>query len=480
MKNTNDQYIAARKASAPLLLIVTPDPAMTQARIVALYDKIEAENKPVMLRWDCATGVNAIFAVNEPQAAEVGGSKARNPEAFLTALPDKLASKSVVFAHNLPLFFRNEAVRQATWNLRDAFKRDTRTLVMFSVNRDIPAELRNDVVIIEEPMPTDKELASIVETTFTNAGLSKPGEKVIKPASRAVRGLSAFGAEQALAMSVTTGALDDAMLWQRTMESINATPGLTMHECKLGLDAIAGMSELVAFGRAVINGARKYDAIVFIDEIEKAVSGSSSANDGTSADQLKVLLTSMQNYSWNGMILLGPAGVGKSQFGKCIAGESKLPFIEWDLGGCKGEGLVGQAENAMRDATKRIHGLSESGSDILFIATCNSIASVPPELRRRFKLSTLFVDLPDDQENAALWKLKMKQIGVSGKTVNGYYKILVDTYLGILLYPAHPSFRKKIAQKPKFYFFDPGVQRCLSGTLDIPSFGEAQTEFDLC
>ena len=93
-----------------------------------------------------------------------------------------------------------------------------------------------------------------------------------------------------------------------------------------------------------------------------------------------------------------------------------MPFIEWDLGGCKGEGLVGQAENAMRDATKRIHGLSESGSDILFIATCNSIASVPPELRRRFKLSTLFVDLPDDQENAALWKLKMKQIGVSGKT----------------------------------------------------------------
>lgn len=72
-----------------------------------------------------------------------------------------------------------------------------------------------------------------------------------------------------------------------------------------------------------------------------------------------------------------------------------------------------------------------------------------------------------------------KKIGVSGKTVNGYYKILVDTYLGILLYPAHPSFRKKIAQKPKFYFFDLGVQRCLSGTLDIPmvestnDFGDA-------
>jgi predicted AAA+ superfamily ATPase len=61
-----------------------------------------------------------------------------------------------------------------------------------------------------------------------------------------------------------------------------------------------------------------------------------------------------------------------------------------------------------------------------------------------------------------------KKIGVSGKTVLNYYSILVDTYLGFLIYPAHPSFRKKIAQKPKFYFFDPGVQRCLAGVLDIP------------
>ena len=62
-------------------------------------------------------------------------------------------------------------------------------------------------------------------------------------------------------------------------------------------------------------------------------------------------------------------------------------------------------------------------------------------------------------------ELSCSTVGTSDREAR---KILVDTYLGILLYPAHPSFRKKIAQKPKFYFFDPGVQRCLSGTLDIP------------
>lgn len=61
-----------------------------------------------------------------------------------------------------------------------------------------------------------------------------------------------------------------------------------------------------------------------------------------------------------------------------------------------------------------------------------------------------------------------RKIGVSGKTVANFYSILAETYLGILLYPSHASFRKKIAQKPKFYFFDTGIQRSLADTVDIP------------
>jgi len=53
-------------------------------------------------------------------------------------------------------------------------------------------------------------------------------------------------------------------------------------------------------------------------------------------------------------------------------------------------------------------------------------------------------------------------IGVDDKTVRAYYAILVDTLIGFFLEPFHHSVRKRLREKPKFYFFDPGVVRALS------------------
>jgi SpoVK/Ycf46/Vps4 family AAA+-type ATPase len=51
----------------------------------------------------------------------------------------------------------------------------------------------------------------------------------------------------------------------------------------------------------------------------------------------------------------------------------------------------------------------------LFIATCNSIASLPPELRRRFTLGTFFFDLPSAAERELIWHIYEKKYGVSGE-----------------------------------------------------------------
>src|SRR5439155_26658589 len=51
----------------------------------------------------------------------------------------------------------------------------------------------------------------------------------------------------------------------------------------------------------------------------------------------------------------------------------------------------------------------------LWIATCNSITSLPPELRRRFTLGTFFFDLPEAAERDAIWKLYLGKYGVAGE-----------------------------------------------------------------
>lgn len=76
-----------------------------------------------------------------------------------------------------------------------------------------------------------------------------------------------------------------------------------------------------------------------------------------------------------------------------------------------------------------------------------------------------------------------KDVGVAETTVKEYFIILEDTLLGMTLEPFHHSFRKRLGQKPKFYFFDNGVTRSLSRSLSLPlqpktnAYGDAFEQF---
>jgi predicted AAA+ superfamily ATPase len=52
---------------------------------------------------------------------------------------------------------------------------------------------------------------------------------------------------------------------------------------------------------------------------------------------------------------------------------------------------------------------------------------------------------------------------VDPKTVQRYFQILEETLLGFFLQPYHRSLRKRQRANPKFFFFDIGVQRALTG-----------------
>lgn len=61
-----------------------------------------------------------------------------------------------------------------------------------------------------------------------------------------------------------------------------------------------------------------------------------------------------------------------------------------------------------------------------------------------------------------------KDTGVDYKTVQKYFEILEDTYIGFFLRPYDRSVRKVQIQSPKFYFFDLGVKKSLENRLQAP------------
>jgi len=58
-------------------------------------------------------------------------------------------------------------------------------------------------------------------------------------------------------------------------------------------------------------------------------------------------------------------------------------------------------------------------------------------------------------------------VGVETTTVQNYFEILEDTFIGYLLQPFHESIRNRQRKNPKFYYFDMGVGRTLQNKLTL-------------
>ncbi|MCI5149009.1 MAG: ATP-binding protein [Candidatus Electrothrix sp. MAN1_4] len=65
-----------------------------------------------------------------------------------------------------------------------------------------------------------------------------------------------------------------------------------------------------------------------------------------------------------------------------------------------------------------------------------------------------------------------RDAGVARQTVQGYFEILIDTLIGFWLQPWKLKRTTKQVSHPKFYFFDSGVVRALSGRLPYPATPE--------
>ncbi len=70
--------------------------------------------------------------------------------------------------------------------------------------------------------------------------------------------------------------------------------------------------------------------------------------------------------------------------------------------------------------------------------------------------------------NILSWSNMAQDVGVNAKTIRAYFEILEDILLGFFLPAYRRSLRKRQKAHPKFYLFDPGVQRALANELTQP------------
>jgi hypothetical protein len=407
-----DQFMrtlkAARRVSTPLLAIRSADPALAVARVQEAVGK----SAPVV-HWDIVRG---LVPTNENGIKELGKLVGERDLASIgpveaLVMASQLAEDGVLLYANAQRFWIDPQVTQGIWNLRDAFKGNGRTLVLLTTpGAVLPDELTQDVLVLDEPLPGTDDLARIFEETVAAAD-ALDSAQVAEKAIDAMLGLAAFPAEQVLAMSLSKGGLDLEQLWDRKRQVIEQTPGLSVWRGGETFDDIGGCKNVKCFLKAVINGAEAPRGIVFLDEIEKAFAGAGTDLSGVKTELTGAILSWMQDRSADGCLLIGPPGAAKSLVAKATGNTAGIPTIGFDLGAMQ-NALVGSSGERLRSALKVVDAVTNGRS--LWIATCNSIGTLPPELRRRFTLGTFFFDLPSPEERTAIWKIYLAKYSVSG------------------------------------------------------------------
>jgi len=438
MLSFTEQFIAARRVGVPLIGVESNDPAATIKTI--LVECSETPRPSPVLAWDSASGIKGYNQSAMKAAAGLNDNmQITQPIEFLVQLanPETLPANSIVFMLGACDWLDNPVVKQAIWNLRDKFKASCKTLVLLSEVIILPANLKNDVVIIDEPMPNEEQLTKLAkgldklasQCECTGHGTNAPrssckkcdgtGIKTKRPMAddeaisrvvESVKGLPHFGAEQVISMALRSepvagqkpkSGIDLEHCWVAKRKQVEQTKGLSIHRGGEKFDDLGGLNQIKTYLSRIMTGKRQPKVIVWLDEIEKTGLAARGDTSGVNQDQEGTLLSWMEDYDVFGVMLLGVPGCGKSAICKAVGAEFDRVVIRIDLGAMQGS-LVGQSQTNIRSALKVVQAIG--GTDTLWLATSNSISGLSSAMKSRFT-DTFFFDLPPHEERRPIWNV---------------------------------------------------------------------------
>jgi hypothetical protein len=383
--------------------------------------------------WDAAQGITGMTGERIEEAREPGQA--------LAYIRDN-TDRAVYFMRDLtdPAWM-DPVVRRTLRNLARSLpttpRDEARSIVIVTARAEVPADLRDDVIVLEWPLPDRAEIAAVLDARIETLPETDSEGRAVRAqaapngtrdaAIDAAMGLSEKEASACYAKSlVTTRRIDPATVSGEKKRVISRERVIEWFEPLAGgLDAVGGYANLKAWLIA-----------------RKAAFSAKARAYGLPAPK--------------GALLVGVPGCGKSLTAKAIATAYGMPLLRLDLGSLKGK-YVGESEGNLRRALKTaesvapcvvwvdeiekaLAGASQGAADggvsadalgtilswmqdrqgsVFVVATANDVSGLPPELLRKGRFDEMFfVDLPTAEERGAVIAAALRQHGRDVKSID--------------------------------------------------------------
>jgi len=347
--------------------------------------------------------------------------QANDPLEAITAVGE-LPENSIVLFRDLHAFLQdaNPVLVRAIKDTLTIAKTKARVLVILGCRQVLPPELEREFVVLDFALPDKTALGTVLDAICESAKLKKVTDEDRDRILDAASGLTTTEAENAFALAV--------------IESKRVDPGIVARE-KAATVKKNGLLEVVTV-RETLNDIGGLD--VLKDWLlERKDAFSQRARDyGLPSPK--------------GLLIVGIPGTGKSLTAKATASVFGRPLLKLDAGKLYGS-LVGQSEGNLRSviqtaeaiapcvlwldelekglAGSRSSGQTDGGTSarvfgsfiswmqekkapVFVVATANDVTQLPPELLRKGRWDDLvFVDLPNQDEREAIWRIQIQRHG---------------------------------------------------------------------
>lgn len=390
-----------------------------EARVEAELKAVAQATKRPLYAWSATRGL-----VN---TADGSGGGANDPLEAVEAV-NALPEDALVLLADFHLFLQdsNPVLIRAIKDALVAGKAKGRCLIVLGCRQVLPPELEREFVLLDFGLPGKDQLGLVLDGICKSAKLKAPAGDDRDQILDAATGMTCTEAENAYALAV--------------IESKKVEAGVVARE-KASTVKKNGLLEVVTV-KETLNDIGGLD--VLKDWLLKR-------RDAFSQRAREYGLPSPK-----GLLIAGIPGTGKSLTAKATASVFGRPLLKLDAGKLYGS-LVGQSEGNLRsviqtaeaiapcvlwldEIEKGLAGSKSSGSTdggtssrvfgsfiswmqektapVFVVATANDVTQLPPELLRKGRWDDLFfVDLPNEAEREAIWKI---QIGRHGRDRGRY------------------------------------------------------------
>jgi hypothetical protein len=350
-------------------------------------------------RWDVAQGLRVAG-----QAAPAGSSDPLAPLRAAASLVQD-GQTVLVLLHHYHRFLNSPEVVQHLFTQLVAGKQQRVFFIVLAPVVQIPVELEKLFVVLEHPLPDRVQLERIARELAVDSPGDWPADADLQRLLDASSGLTRYEAEGAFALSLARhSALRADVVWEIKGQTLRKNHLLRLHQGTESFDALGGLANLKDFCRRSLRPGAPVKArgtlLLGVPGTGKSCFARALGNECGRP----VLLLDL-GALYGSLVGATEANIRQALRVDDAMAPCVLFIDELDkaLSGVGGQGDSGVSTRLFGTL---LSWLADHDSDVFFVGAANDIRRLPPEFTRAERLDGLFfLDLPGADDKAGIWRM---------------------------------------------------------------------------